>query len=102
MSFNTTIRRNAVAFVVVVSLMPISTAFAQTTAPATKKPNFIQRHPTATGLVAGVATHSALKHSAAQKKARHQKLNFAEKHPTITGIAAGMGTKAVVKKSTPH
>lgn len=73
-------------------------AWAQTAAP---KLNIVQKHPTATGFVAGVATHSALKHSAAYKKAHGQKLSFAEKHPTLTGLAAGIGTRAVIKHSTP-
>ena len=72
-------------------------AFGQTTKP---KPNLIQKHPTLTGVAAGVATHAALKKSAAAKKKTHQKLNFAEKHPTLTGIAAGATTRTVIKKST--
>jgi hypothetical protein len=80
------------------ALTLLTPAFAQ--APV-KKPNLIQRHPTATGVVAGVATHAALKRSAAWKKKHHQKLNFAEKHPTLTGIAAGLTTRAVIKHTTP-
>ena len=78
-------------------------AFAQTAAhPAAHHPNVIQRHPTATGAAAGVATHSLLKRSAANKKAHHQKLNFAEKHPTLSGIGVAVGTRHEIKKHTPH
>jgi len=80
----------------------LSTAFplALSAQPAaTHRGNVIQRHPTATGAAAGIATHHALKVSARNKKARHQKLNFAERHPTITGIGAALGTRHVVKHS---
>lgn len=61
--------------------------------------NVFQKHPTATGVAAGVATHHMLKKSAASKKASGQKLNFAEKHPTISGMATGIGAHAVAKHS---
>lgn len=64
--------------------------------------NVIQKHPTATGVVAGIATHSALKRSAAWKKKHHQKLTWAERHPTLSGIGAGAATRAIVKKTTSH
>ncbi len=73
-----------------------------TVSPAAFSQNIIQRHPTAAGVAAGVATHHLLKKSAARKKAMHQKLNFAERHPTLTGIAAGVATHHIIKKSTPH
>jgi hypothetical protein len=72
-------------------------AFAQTT---TTHKNIVQKHPNATGVAAGVATHTALKRSAAAKKRAHKKLNFAERHPTLTGIAAGVATSKVIKKTT--
>jgi hypothetical protein len=55
-----------------------------------------------TGIGAGVATHHALKVSAARKKARGQKLNWAERHPTLTGIGAGTATRHIIKKHTPQ
>ena len=64
--------------------------------------NPIQRHPGATGVVAGVATHHALKVSAANAKAHHQKLNFAQRHPTMAGVGAAMATHHVIKSHTPH
>ena len=76
-------------------------AFAQTGYPA-HKPNIIQRHPTATGFAAGVATHSALKRSAAYKKAHGQRLNFAEKHPTLSGLGVGTVTRHEIKAHTAH
>ena len=75
-------------------------AFAQT-APMHHN-NVIQRHPTATGAAAGIATHSMLKRSAANKKAHGQKLNFAEKHPTLSGLGVGLGTRHEIKKHTAH
>lgn len=79
-------------------------AFAHTAAVhhAAHHPNVIQRHPTATGAAAGVATHTMLKHSAANKKAHHQKLNFAEKHPTLSGLGVAIGTRHEIKKHTAH
>lgn len=65
------------------------------------KKNWVQRHPTMTGIGAGVATRHALKVSAARKKARGQKLNWAERHPTLTGIGAGTATRHVIKTHTP-
>ena len=77
------------------------TATVKHASPApTHKPNIVQRHPTATGVAAGVATHSALKRSAAAKKRAHKKLNFAERHPTISGLAAGVATTKTIKKTT--
>ena len=66
------------------------------------KKNWVQRHPTLTGVGAGVATRHALKVSAARKKARGQKLNWAERHPTLTGIGAGTATRHVIKAHTPR
>ena len=64
--------------------------------------NWVQRHPTLTGIGAGVATHHALKVAAARDKARGKRLNWAERHPTLTGIGVGAATRHVIKKHTPH
>ena len=80
--------------------MPISSARAQAPAPVHK--SWVQRHPTATGLGAGVATHHMLKVSAARKKREHQKLNWAERHPTLSGLGVGVATHHYIKKHTPH
>jgi hypothetical protein len=66
------------------------------------KPNLIQRHPTATGFAAGVATHHALKVAARNAKMHHQKLNFAERHPTMSGLGAGLITRHEIKAHTAH
>ncbi len=66
------------------------------------KPNFIQRHPTATGFGAGVATHHALKVAARNAKMHGKKLNFAERHPTLSGIGAGVFTHHEIKAHTAH
>ncbi len=76
-----------------------SASFAQTTY---HKPNFIQRHPTATGFAAGVATHHALKVAARNAKAHGQRLNFAERHPTLSAIGAGGLTRHEIKAHTAH
>lgn len=64
--------------------------------------NVIERHPTATGVAAGVATHAALKARARYDKAHGRKLNFAERHPTMMGIGAGIFTHHEIKKHTPR
>jgi hypothetical protein len=79
----------------------VAKAAPPTTATTTQhKKNWIQRHPTATGVGVGLATHHALKVSAARKKARGQKLSWAERHPTLTGIGAGATTRHMIKKHT--
>ena len=62
--------------------------------------NFLQRHPTMTGIAAGVATHHALKVAAAHDKARGKRLNFAERHPTLSGLGVGVFTHHEIKKHT--
>jgi hypothetical protein len=64
--------------------------------------NWAQRHPTLTGMGAGLATHHALKVSAARKKRRGQRLSWAERHPTLTGVGAATATHHVIKKTTPR
>ena len=73
-------------------------SFAQTA----HKPNFIQRHPTMTGIGAGIATHHALKVAARNRKMHGQKLNFAERHPTMSAIGAGALTRHEIKAHTAH
>ncbi len=74
-------------------------AFAQTAQPHL---NGIQRHPTATGIAAGIATHHALKVAARNAKAHGKHLNFAERHPTLSAIGAGAVTRHEIKAHTPH
>ena len=62
--------------------------------------NWLQRHPTLTGLGAAAATHHALKVSAAHRKANGQHLNFAQRHPTLSAIGAGELTHHEIKKHT--
>ena len=66
------------------------------------RPNFIQRHPTMTGLGAGIATHHALKVAARNAKAHGQRLNFAERHPTMSALGAGALTRHEIKAHTAH
>lgn len=62
--------------------------------------SWVHRHPTLTGIGAGMATHHVLKVSASKKKARGQRLSWAERHPTLSGIGAAMATHHVIKKTT--
>jgi hypothetical protein len=80
----------------------VTPSIARAATSTVHKKNWIQRHPTMTGIGAGMATHRALKISAARKKARGQKLNFAERHPTLTGMSAGVATRHIIKKHTPQ
>ncbi len=84
--------------------VPAGAQTAATTAPTAPAhaPNAIQRHPTMTGIAAGVATHHALKVAARNAKMHHKHLNFAERHPTLTGIAAGVATHHEIKAHTAH
>lgn len=89
-------RNTALASVAAVVTLGTSAFFA----PPASAQNAIQRHPTATGVAAGAATHHALKVSARNKKRRGQRLNFAERHPTLSGIGAAIATRHAVKAST--
>ena len=64
--------------------------------------NFVQRHPTMTGIAAGVATHHALKVAARNAKMHGKHLNFAERHPTMSAIGAGAFTRHEIKAHTAH
>lgn len=94
-------RKAALAFIPAALALLAPASFAQMAAPA-HRPNLIQRHPTATGFAAGVATHHALKVAARNAKLHHQKLNFAERHPTMSGIGAGLFTRHEIKAHTAH
>ena len=72
--------------------------FAQTA----HHPNFIQRHPTMTGIGAGLATHHALKVAARNRKLHHQKLDWAQRHPTLSAIGVGTVTRHEIKAHTAH
>ena len=91
--------KNALALIPAALALLAPASFAQT---AAHNPNFIQRHPTATGFAAGVATHHALKVAAQNAKMHHKKLNFAERHPTMSGIGAGLFTRHEIKAHTAH
>ena len=62
--------------------------------------NWIQRHPTLTGIGAAVATHHALKVSARNRKLHGQHLNWAQRHPTLSAIGVGTVTHHVIKTHT--
>ncbi len=79
-------------------LVPATASFAQ----MAHRPNMIQRHPTATGIAAGLATHHALKVAARNRKMHGQKLDFAQRHPTMSAIGAGALTRHEIKAHTAH
>ena len=74
----------------------------QTSAPAKKHLNFIQRHPTLTALAAAGVTHHMLKKAAERDKAEGKHLTWAERHPTLTAVGAGLVVHHEIKKHTPH
>ena len=90
----------ALVVMIAASLALAPAALAQNTSAGKK--NWAQRHPTLTGIGAGVATHHALKVSARNKKLRHQKLNWAERHPTLSALGAGTAVHHIAKKSGQH
>ena len=74
------------------SVAVLSAALSLTPAAFAQHHSFIHRHPTVSGIGAGVATHHALKVAARNAKRHHKKLNWAERHPTLSAIGAGMAT----------
>lgn len=94
-------RKGALALIPAALALLAPATFAQTAAPA-HRPNFIQRHPTMTGIGAGMATHHALKVAAQNAKLHHRKLNFAERHPTMSAIGVGAVTRHEIKVHTAH
>ncbi len=94
-------KRKALAALLPAALTLLAPAtFAQTT--AAHNPNIIQKHPTMTGVAAGMATHHALKVAAHNRKMHHQKLNWAQRHPTLSAIGAGAFTRHEIKAHTAH
>ena len=73
---------------------------ATTPAAQTRPRNWVQRHPTATSIGAGLLTHHALKVAAKNAKLHGKKLNWAERHPTLTAIGAGVATHKVITSTT--
>lgn len=55
--------------------------------------NILQKHPTASGVAAGVAAHHAAKNSAA-----HGSHGLMARHPVATGVVAGAAAHHMLKK----
>ena len=72
---------------------------AQSGTTVVKKKNFAQRHPTMTGVVAGVAAYKIAKKTGKNRVAHGGKKNFAQRHPMMTGVATGMAVHKVAKDS---
>jgi hypothetical protein len=64
-----------------------------------KKKNFAERHPTMTGVAAGMASYKVAKQTGKNRAAAGGKRNFAQRHPMMTGIATGMVVHKVAKDS---
>ena len=64
-----------------------------------KKKNFAERHPTMTGVAAGMAAYKVSKRTGKNREAMGGKKNFAQRHPVMTGIATGMVVHKVAKDS---
>jgi len=94
-------RKTVLALIPAALALMAPASFAQMATPA-HRPNFIQRHPTMTGIGAGLATRSALKASARNAKMHGQRLNFAQRHPTMSGLGAGVFTRHEIKAHTAH
>ncbi len=95
-----TIRTCKAAFALLpATLALMAPAFAQVPA---HHPNFIQRHPTMTGIGTGMATHHALKVAARNAKMHGKHLNWAERHPTLSAIGVGAMTRHEIKAHTAH
>ncbi len=62
-----------------------------------KKKNFAQKHPTLTGVAAGVTAYKVAKKTGKNRVANGGKKNFAQRHPVMTGIATGMVVHKVAK-----
>lgn len=88
------VRSKMAAIAAALTLVGVVPAFAQL--------NGVERHPTATGVAAGIATHMALKRAAANAKAHGKHLNFAERHPMMSSIGAGIATRHYLKGAAAH
>lgn len=94
-----TIRTCKAAF----ALLPATLALlAPATFAQTTHHNWVQRHPTMTGIGAGLATHHALKVAAHNAKMHGKHLNWAERHPTMSAIGVGAVTRHEIKAHTSH
>lgn len=79
-----------------ISLPTGALAQAGTSAPVKKK-NFAQRHPNATGIVAGVAAYKIAKKTGKNRDRAGRKKNFAQRHPMMTGLATGVAARKLAK-----
>src|SRR5438874_212689 len=59
---------------------------------------FAQKHPTATGVAAGIGAYALAKKTGKARERAGQRKNFAQKHPVLSGIAAGMVVRHYAKK----
>lgn len=68
-------------------------------AQTTQKKNIAQRHPNATGVVAGIAAYKIAKKTGKNRAAQGGKRNFAQRHPVLTGLAAGWAARKAAKST---
>jgi hypothetical protein len=83
---NTTVTRRIAASLCALTLLASVAAFAPQATFA--QGNVIERHPNASAVATGVATHHALKVAARNAKRHGKKLNWAERHPTLSALGA--------------
>ena len=84
----------AVLVVLTAATVPVLPAAAQTVHQRT----FAQKHPTATGLAAGVGAYALAKKTGKNRARAGRHRNFVQKHPVLTGIATGMVVHHYAKK----
>ena len=84
----------AAVAVLAVAAVPVLPAAAQTVHHRT----FAQKHPTATGLAAGVGAYALAKKTGHNRDRAGRHRNFAQRHPLLTGIGAGMVVHHYAKK----
>lgn len=60
--------------------------------------NEIAKHPTATAVVAGVATTKMLERKARWDRAHGRRLSWAERHPRLSGVAVAIVAHHEIKK----
>lgn len=89
----------ALVFCVSAACAVPTAALAQAASSTTKKKNFAERHPTVTGVAAGVAAYKVAKKTGKNRKMAGQKRNFAQRHPVLTGVATGVTVRHYAKKS---
>ncbi len=94
MNMRRSIAAAAATVVLAANALSIAPVFAQ----QNKVENEIAKHPTMTGIAAGVATTKAIDAKRKYDLAHGKKLSWAERHPKLSGIGVGLVTRHEIKK----